>query len=515
MLGREGGTGIGGTLQHFAAFPCQCGSSFGFGLRVQVASSIHTPQSSWLIYPDNCIVIPKALFLNSVISVRVSCNESIGSIRVQTKLEESDCYGSDIVRESALMCQAVESALTETSKNSNETQNILFNCAKDHSRKILFRTSSDGFFVFVLKVGHVKEGSDAKLFTDMKGPHGYLSAEKWPLLHFYGFMCIVYGIYAVVWFVVSFMQWRDLLRIQFWIGAVILIGMIEKAMFYEEYESVNSTGESSLLGTEFAAELVSAAKRSLARMLVIIVSLGYGIVKPRLGSHLPRIMISGILYFTLASTEAYFRVVKYRSIRANELLISGILLALLDSFICWWIFSSLIQTTRTLRLRRNITKLQLYNYFTNTLIFAVIASTIFMLYSLKSHRIVVCFKDWKDLWIDDAFWHLLFSIILLVIMILWRPTNNNQRYAFSPLLDAPDDDESDDEIEHFVNDNYGVKMRGMGSNRSDSPRSKNALDDDLKWVEENIPPSFIDSTLPILDSDEELMNTKFEMSKME
>lgn len=115
-------------------------------------------------------------------------------------------------------------------------------------------------------------------------------------------MCIVYGIYAVVWFVVSFMQWRDLLRIQFWIGAVILIGtlfqpyalittiqrnlmriffsgMIEKAMFYEEYESVNSTGESSLLGTEFAAELVSAAKRSLARMLVIIVSLGYGIVK--------------------------------------------------------------------------------------------------------------------------------------------------------------------------------------------------------------------------------------------
>lgn len=31
------------------------------------------------------------------------------------------------------MCQAVESALTETSENSNETQNILFNCAKDHS----------------------------------------------------------------------------------------------------------------------------------------------------------------------------------------------------------------------------------------------------------------------------------------------------------------------------------------------------------------------------------------------
>lgn len=35
---------------------------------------------------------------------------------------------------------------------------------------------------------------------------------------------MVYLIFAVIWLVVSFSQWRDLLRIQFWIGAVILIG---------------------------------------------------------------------------------------------------------------------------------------------------------------------------------------------------------------------------------------------------------------------------------------------------
>lgn len=54
---------------------------------------------------------------------------------------------------------------------------------------------------------------------------------------------------------------------------------------------------------------------------------------------------------------------------------------------------------------------------------------------------------------DEAYWHLLFSVLLLVIMILWRPTNNNQRYAFTPLLDAPEDDE--DEEEQFVNDAFG------------------------------------------------------------
>ena len=45
-------------------------------------------------------------------------------------------------------------------------------------------------------------------------------------------------------------------------------------------------------------------------------------------------------------------------------------------------------------------------------------------------------SDWRDLWIDEAFWHFLFSTMLCVIMFLWRPSQNNKRYAFTPLLDA-------------------------------------------------------------------------------
>jgi hypothetical protein len=38
----------------------------------------------------------------------------------------------------------------------------------------------------------------------------------------------VYVILGLAWLIVSFCQWRDLLRIQFWIGGVILLGMLEK-----------------------------------------------------------------------------------------------------------------------------------------------------------------------------------------------------------------------------------------------------------------------------------------------
>lgn len=45
---------------------------------------------------------------------------------------------------------------------------------------------------------------------------------------------------------------------------------------------------------------------------------------------------------------------------------------------------------------------------------------------LRTHQYAECLEDWKELWVDDAFWHLLFALLLLAIMVLWRPTNNNQ-----------------------------------------------------------------------------------------
>ena len=58
------------------------------------------------------------------------------------------------------------------------------------------------------------------------GPSGYLSIVDWPLLPFYGVMCGIYVCMGIGWLVVSAMHWRDLLRIQFWIGGVIFLGNV-------------------------------------------------------------------------------------------------------------------------------------------------------------------------------------------------------------------------------------------------------------------------------------------------
>ncbi|NWI09639.1 TM87A protein, partial [Crypturellus soui] len=122
-------------------------------------------------------------------------------------------------------------------------------------------------------------------------------------------------------------------------------------------------------------------------------------------------------------------------------------LAFLDTALCWWISFGILlggiltQTMKLLKLRRNVVKLSLYRHFTNTLILAVAASIVFIIWTTMKFRLVDCQSDWQELWVDDAIWRLLFSMILFVIMILWRPSANNQRFAFSPLSEEEDDDE--------------------------------------------------------------------------
>ena len=58
--------------------------------------------------------------------------------------------------------------------------------------------------------------------------------------------------------------------------------------------------------------------------------------------------------------------------------------------------------------------LLIYIWFSTTLMYYLC-----MLYSLQ---------DWKELWLDDAFWHILFVFLLGVIMFLWRPNTNSARY---------------------------------------------------------------------------------------
>ena len=102
----------------------------------------------------------------------------------------------------------------------------------------------------------------------------------------------------------------------------------------------------------------------------------------------------------------------------------------------------------------------------------------------------------------------MFSILLSVIAFLWRPNQNNQKYAFVPLLEAEDDDNDFD----FVAQYSDTKLRTNKIQQNSNIQQKSSeaeMDENLKWIEENLP-----TTLLLGDSDDEEIS-KFEISKMQ
>jgi hypothetical protein len=150
------------------------------------------------------------------------------------------------------------------------------------------------------------------------------------------------------------------------------------------------------------------------------------------------------------------------------------------------------------------------------LIFAVVVAVVFTAWLFMDVNFPKngCLEDWQGVWLRDCFWHFLFCFILIVIMIIWRPSANNNRFAYSLVNDLDQDADEEEEIE---NKNFEtVKMRTMSrTDGTPPPVSSSQAEDDKQSVEENISTSAMDKALPLIsDSDEKVMHTNLTTSKM-
>ena len=68
-----------------------------------------------------------------------------------------------------------------------------------------------------------------------------------------------------------------------------------------------------------------------------------------------------------------------------------------------------------------------------------------------------------------------------MVMYLWRPAQNNQRYAFTPLLDDSENENDDDELFNSQIPVYDmIKHRQIESQFRDNPLLEPNVDDKLE-----------------------------------
>ncbi|KAI6670244.1 hypothetical protein NL676_005129 [Syzygium grande] len=264
-----------------------------------------------------------------------------------------------------------------------------------------------------------------------KNPQGYLPGKITPLMTFFGLMSLAYLVLGLIWFLQFVKRWKDVIQLHYQITAVIGLGMCEMAFWYFEYTNFNSTGYRPM-GVTVWAVTFSADKKTVSHMVLLVVSMGYGVVKPTLGSITPIVLVLGIAYFVASEAlELYEHLGNINDFSGKARIFLVLPVTLLDACFILWIFSSLSKTLEKLQIRRSVAKLGLYRKFTNCLAVSVLLSIAWIGYELYYNANDPLSELWRSAWIIPAFWILLAYVLLVVICVLWVPSNNPTRYAFS------------------------------------------------------------------------------------
>ncbi|XP_031486009.1 uncharacterized protein LOC116254634 [Nymphaea colorata] len=279
--------------------------------------------------------------------------------------------------------------------------------------------------------------------TIWRNPTGYLPGKMVPLMSFYSFMSLAYLILGLIWFLQFVRFWKDILQLQYYITVVIALGMFEMALWYFEYANFNSTGIRPI-GITVWAVTFTAVKKTVSRLLLLVVSMGYGVVRPTLGGITSRVSLLGFIYFVASETlELIENVGNIDDFSKKVRLFLVLPVAVLDACFILWIFSSLSRTLEKLQMRRSMAKLELYRKFTNSLAISVLLSIVWIGYELYFNASDPLSELWERAWLIPAFWSVLAYLLLLVICILWSPSQNPTRYAYSEETgDDFDDEES-------------------------------------------------------------------------
>ncbi|XP_061339207.1 uncharacterized protein LOC133285904 [Gastrolobium bilobum] len=285
--------------------------------------------------------------------------------------------------------------------------------------------------------------------TVWRNPDGYLPGKMTPLMTFYGLMSLAYLLLGLVWFLWFVQYWKDVIQLHYHITAVIGLGMCEMALWYFEYANFNSTGSRPMVITLWAVTF-TAVKKTVSRLLLLVVSMGYGVVRPTLGGITSRVLLLGAGYFVASEAlELVEHLGNINDFSGKTRLFLVLPVALLDASFILWIFSSLSKTLEKLQIRKSLAKLELYRKFTNSLAVTVLLSVIWIGYELYFNASDPLSELWQRAWIIPAFWTLFAYVLLLVICILWAPSQNPTRYAYS--------EETGDDF-----DEEAIKLTGSG-----------------------------------------------------
>jgi len=285
---------------------------------------------------------------------------------------------------------------------------------------------------------------------------------------------------------------------QQYVFASLFLSMMEMActfLFYKEYNLTGIPSKSILV----LVALVAAVRGAVALFLLLIVSMGYGVVIPSLGEKTRRIYGLTMIHLFCSILNIIISLTVPRD--TSIALLFGILpVSVTFTIFIVWILSSLAQTKQSLHLRKQNVKLKMYERLTWTLSSFSIAA---FLCSLGSIAVIISrtttvkwyASNWNRLWFFTDGWQaVLCWAATTSIAYIFRPRALNRSYDINEISIEPTDEEMGATTRNVLGKslkNNASNYRSATDDDHDEFNNSNNNDNDgsfggSKWAMENL-----------------------------
>ncbi|RHY40999.1 hypothetical protein DYB26_001201 [Aphanomyces astaci] len=212
--------------------------------------------------------------------------------------------------------------------------------------------------------------------------------------------------------------------------------LVESLLWFITYVDLNSTGQAICCPYPpmvVASTALKVLSKLVARVLTMILCLGYGLARPHLtvpetilvtGLALCYVVSSGVLEIVHLSNQAKGT--------AEPPLVWEVLAVATDCCFAGWIFLSLTVTRKTLRATGQTAKLRMYNWLFGVLVgFVAIAC---------GYANQVPSFTWEYMWMLWAGSRVLNYALVVVLSVIWRPMQTSSLVAYSLQVPSTDDE---------------------------------------------------------------------------
>ena len=287
-----------------------------------------------------------------------------------------------------------------------------------------------------------------------RNPYGYLPGELYGYLPFEAARALAYFAFMVV-YVIQYMRYKEsALSLHKGVLFVLSVGLAESATWYAAYATINANGQPYCCPFPpivVAGFVLQVFRQTFSRLLLLIVCLGYGIVRPRLlPAEWVSITIVATLYFVAAVIGQISEVVLLHDVHPvdpEEVVLYQLPMMVMDVAFLSWIYVALSSTIRILGEYRQTVKLEMFMSLARAIAAFVALFTFVTLLVLADKKGLIAWP-WKYTWAQNVSWEVLNLGIIVTVGAICMPsaTSNMLSYAHQLPQDDPDDDDEVDDL---------------------------------------------------------------------